>query len=83
MQRVLKAWGSRVKAPNWQRFGTQAWRRGMAADRARKAKSLQEILDGGDWSEKSRTYLTHIRSAYDDLDARVASAVLVQESDEE
>ena len=69
LQTLLKALGRKMGAPNWKRFGTQAWRRGMAADRARKAKNLEEILHGGDWSEKSRAYLTYIRSAYGDVDA--------------
>ena len=55
----------------------------MAADRARTAKNLQEILEGGDWSAKSRAYLVYIRSAYGDLAARAASAALVEDSDEE
>ena len=57
LQKLLKALGRRQGAKNWQRHGTQAWRRGAAADRARRAKHLEEILSEGDWSAKSKTYL--------------------------
>ena len=83
LQNLLKALGRKMGAPNWKRFSTQGWRRGQAADRARKAKNLEEILHGGDWSEKSTAYLTYIRSAYGDVDARAAAVAFAEESEEE
>ena len=79
----MKGWRQRRQAPDWQRYSTQAWRRGMAADIARKAKNLRQILDGGDWSQKSRAYLTYIRLAYGGVEAKTASAAFIEESDKE
>lgn len=79
LQHMLKALGRKFGHPNAARAGTQGWRRGHTTDRARKASSLEEILAVGDWSAKSRSYISYMRSAYGDIEARAACIAMAEE----
>ncbi len=79
LMKLLKSWGRTANFPNWSRFGSQGWRRGVAADRARKAAPSEEILAAGDWAAKSKAYVRYIRSAYGHIGAKAAALAFVQE----
>jgi len=83
LNRFLKAWGKASNLPNWKKLATQGWRRGMACDKARKSESLEQILHGGDWSPKSKSYLLYIASAYGDVEAKSAAQALAGEDSDE
>ena len=80
--KTLKSLGKRWSFPNWAKWGSHGWRRGLAALRASKAQNLEEILDAGDWAKKSRAYLKYIASMFGLLEAR-AAALAMQDSDDE
>ncbi len=79
VNRLLKIWGTREKMPNAKKLATQGCRRGIAAGRARYAMNLAEILEGGDWSAKTATYLKYMASAYGEVEARATHIALGQE----
>ena len=78
----LKAFGHEWGAPNWKRWASHGWRRGLATETALSAHALEEVLKAGDWSKNARSYLLYIATIWGGREAAWAAESFAGESDE-
>ncbi len=66
---MVKALGRFFGFANWKRWASHGWRRGKAFENVLSAKVLEPVLDDGDGSPKSRSFLRYLQAVYGELQA--------------
>ena len=51
----------------------------MAIDIARSSKDWKRVLEGGDWSEKSKAYLAYLAAVRGQIEAAAAAEAMAQD----